>query len=139
MQLQPAQAPIGGRYDTPRLAVVVHLTTVLPALLLGAFVLANRKGDRLHRSLGRLWLALMLITAIASFWIRGPHGGFSGIHLFSLGTAVAVPAAIASIHGGNVKAHRQILTSLYVGLIVAGAFALDSGRLAGIFLLGLFR
>ena len=137
MQLQPSAGAGGAPYRTPELAVFVHLATVGPAVLLGGFLLARRKGDRLHRMLGRAWMAMMLVTALASFWIRGPSGGLSGIHLFSVGTLIAVPMAVWRIRAGDLKAHRQITTSLYVGLLVAGAFALAPDRVAGRFLLDL--
>ena len=138
MQLQPSADAGAAPYRTPRLAVIVHLGTVLPALLLGGFVLARRKGDRLHRLLGGIWMATMVVTSIASFWIRGPSGGISGIHLFSLGTLIAIPVALWRIRAGDVQVHRQIMTSLYIGLLVAGAFALAPDRAAGRFLLEFF-
>jgi uncharacterized membrane protein len=72
-------------------------------------------------------------TAVASFWIRGESGAFSGIHLFSIGTLIAVPMAIWRARVRDVGAHQKIVTSLYIGLLVAGAFALEPNRLAGHF------
>ena len=46
------------------LPVMLHLATVVPALLLGPVVLLRRKGDATHRMLGRIWAVLMLVTAI---------------------------------------------------------------------------
>jgi uncharacterized membrane protein len=137
MQLQPSSATLGAPYRTPQAAVIVHLATVLPAVLLGALVLAKRKGDPLHRLLGGVWMTMMVVTAIASFWIRGQSGGLSGIHLFSVGTLIAVPVSLWRIRAGDVRTHRGILTSLYIGLLVAGAFTLAPDRLAGRFLLEL--
>jgi uncharacterized membrane protein len=79
---------------------------------------------------------MMVTTAIASFWIRGESGAFSGIHLFSVGTLVAVPMAIWRARVRDIRAHQQIVTSLYIGLLVAGAFALEPNRLAGHFVWG---
>jgi uncharacterized membrane protein len=36
----------------------------------------------------------------------------------------------------DIRAHQQIVTSLYIGLLVAGAFALEPNRLAGHFVWG---
>jgi uncharacterized membrane protein len=132
MQIEgPAPDAGGGAYRTPPLAVTIHLATILPALLLGGVILARRKGGTVHRSLGTLWMALMVTTALASFWIRGESGAFSGIHLFSVGTLIAVPMAIWRARKRDIRAHRQIAISLYIGLLVAGAFALDPNRIAG--------
>jgi uncharacterized membrane protein len=133
MQIE-APAPVaGGEYRNPSWAVALHLATVVPAVALGPFILVRRKGDAMHRRVGFLWMAMMVTTAIASFWIRGESGAFSGIHLFSIGALVAVPMAIWRARAGDIRAHRQIMTSLYVGLLVAGAFALEPDRAMGRF------
>lgn len=133
MQIESPAPEAGDDYRSPSWAVALHIGTVLPALVLGLFILARRKGGRMHRLLGSIWLGLMLITALASFWIRGESGGFSGIHLFSIGTLIAVPTAIWRARVRDIRAHQQIMTSLYVGLIVAGGFALEPNRVAGNF------
>lgn len=137
MQMQPPAHLAADQYRTPAWAIILHVGTVLPALALGAVVLARRKGDRRHRLLGRVWMATMIVTAITSFWIRGPSGGLSGIHLFSIGTLIAIPVALWRIRQRDVQAHQQIMVSLYIGLIVAGTFALAPDRMAGRFLIEL--
>lgn len=136
-QIEGPATVAGGHYRAPSWAIALHLATVLPALPLGFFILMRRKGGTMHRRLGTLWMGLMVTTALASFWIRGESGAFSGIHLFSIGTLIAVPMAIWRARARDIRAHRQIMVSLYVGLIVAGAFALEPDRVAGRFLWGL--
>ena len=137
MQLpQAGRAPGAEAYTSPPWAIATHLATILPATLLGAFVLWRKKGGRVHRVLGAIWMGLMATTAIASFWIRGPGGGLSGIHIFSIGALLAIPVAIWRIRMRDVRSHRQILTSLYIGIIVAGAFALAPDRSLGNLLFG---
>jgi uncharacterized membrane protein len=133
MQIEGPAPQAGGTYHTPSWAVAIHLATVIPALLLGPVILLRRKGGATHRLLGRSWMAMMVITAVASFWIRGESGAFSGIHLFSVGALIAVPMAIWRARARDIRAHRQITVSLYIGLLVAGAFALDPNRVAGQF------
>ena len=131
---RPAEhAPSQAAYATPRWALAVHLATVLSALLIGPVILIRIKGDWLHKLLGRLWVAMMAITAMASFWIRGPSGALGGIHILSALTLVALPVAVWRIRSGDVERHRQIMISLYIGLLIAGAFALAPDRLAGSF------
>jgi uncharacterized membrane protein len=136
MQIEGPAPAAGGNYQTPSWAVAIHLATVLPALLLAPVVFARRKGDSAHRMLGSVWMVLMVATATASFWIRGESGAFSGIHLFSVGTLIAVPMAVWRARARDIRAHRQIMISLYVGLIVAGLFALAPDRIAGRFVWG---
>lgn len=133
MQIEGPNLTDGGSYRSPTWAVALHLATVLPALVLGLVVLVRRKGGLNHRILGSVWMGMMVATAIVTFWVRGENGAFSGIHLFSIGTLIAVPMAIWRVRVGDIRAHQQIMVSLYVGLIVAGLFALDPNRLGGAF------
>jgi uncharacterized membrane protein len=110
------------------LALVIHLATVLPALPLGAYILLSRKGDRLHRLLGRTWAVMMMVTAISSFWLRA-NGSLSPIHIFSVITLVSIPLSVIAIRRGNVERHRRAMAGVYIGLVVAGAFAFLPGRL----------
>lgn len=135
MQIEGPTPSAGEAYHSPSWAVAIHLGTVLPAIILGVVVLIRRKGGAMHRRLGFTWMGMMVTTAIASFWIRGESGGFSGIHLFSVGTLVAVPMAIWRARARDIRSHQQIMVSLYIGLIVAGVFALEPNRVAGRFVL----
>jgi uncharacterized membrane protein len=134
MQIEGPAPGAGAPYESPSWAVAVHLGTVLPALVLGLVILIRRKGGGMHRRLGFIWMAMMVTTAISSFWIRNESGAFSGIHLFSIGTLIAVPMAIWRARVRDIRTHQQIMVSLYIGLIVAGVFALEPSRVAGQFL-----
>lgn len=118
------------------LPIIVHLATALPAVLLGPAILLRRKGDALHRLLGRIWVGLMLTTAVASAFIRAPGGGIAGtgfsfIHIFTVWTLVVVPLAVLAIRKGDVRAHQGAMKGLYAGLCLAGLFTLIPGRLLG--------
>ena len=113
----------------------LHLATVLPAFAIGTAQLLRPKGTRLHRGLGRVYLALMTATAIIALFMPsqvGPrivgHLGF--IHLLCLLTLYTAPTAIMAARRGNMRAHRIAMVSLYVGaILIAGGFALAPGRL----------
>ncbi|MBW8911747.1 MAG: hypothetical protein JF564_07670, partial [Sphingomonas sp.] len=57
--------------------MIVHLAAIVPAVPLGAVMLFRRKGDRLHRLIGRIWAALMLVAALSSFGIHAVMGHLS--------------------------------------------------------------
>lgn len=113
----------------------LHLATVLPCFLIGAWLLLRRKGTTVHKRLGRAYAVLILFTALVTLPMPaavGPrlldHFGF--IHLFSLLVLFSVPAALYSIRRGNVAAHRGHMVGVYVGgILIAGTFALMPGRL----------
>lgn len=110
--------------------MIIHLATAVGALLVGGITLAARKGTRMHRLGGRIWVSLMVVTALVSLGIK-TSGHFSWIHLLSIGTLVAVAMSISAVMRGNVRAHRRGMTLTYIGLCTAGAFTLLPHRVLG--------
>jgi uncharacterized membrane protein len=116
--------------------IFFHLVTAVLALLLGAAMLARRKGTRSHKSLGWVWVVLMGSTTLASAFIRDygmPNlAGITPIHAFTVITAVNLPRGVWYIRRGDVAAHRRCMTNLYVGAcLLAGVFTLLPGRFLG--------
>lgn len=127
----------GARYETPPLAIWVHLATVVPAVPLGAWLLwRKRKGDLAHRVGGRLWALMMVATAIDSFWIRTITGGIGPIHLFSVLVMVQVPRAVWFARSGQIDRHLKAMRGTYFGLIAAGVIAMAPGRMLWTLLFG---
>lgn len=110
--------------------ILVHIATAAGALLFGGITLVMRKGTHTHRLFGRLWVSLMVVTALVSFGIR-VSGHFSWIHLLSVGTLIGLAASIYAVIRGNISAHRRGMVSTYIGLAIAGAFTLLPGRRLG--------
>ncbi|HEY0132199.1 MAG TPA: DUF2306 domain-containing protein [Allosphingosinicella sp.] len=117
-------------------ALYIHLFTVIPAVPLGAVVLWRTKGGRVHRLLGRIWGALMMVTAVSSFWLQSLSGGLSFIHLFAVLTLISIPLAVWNARRGNIRAHRNAMRGVYAGLIAAGLLAVLPGRTLGTLLFG---
>ncbi|MBB4063446.1 DUF2306 domain-containing protein [Gellertiella hungarica] len=114
------------------LAVQLHVATVLPAAVLGAYLLARPKGTPRHRFLGRIWMVLMVLTSLSSFFIHTIRlaGPFSPIHLLSLMTLAGCVQAIRAARRGDIRAHRRAVTWMYAGGIgVAGLFTMLPGRI----------
>ncbi|MFD1063414.1 DUF2306 domain-containing protein [Winogradskyella litorisediminis] len=118
-------------YDT---LMYIHLITVVPCVFIGGYLLIVKKGTKLHKSLGRIYMILMLFTAILTLFMPAAVGStlfnhFGWIHLFSVLTIWTVPTAYLAIKKGNIKAHKRKMILLYFGaLIIAGAFTLMPGR-----------
>ncbi len=123
------------------LPIIIHLSTVIPAIPLGAYILWRKKGDGLHKIMGRIWGMLMIVTAISSFWIGRPGSGlggtgFSFIHIFSVVTLVSIPMGIRAIRKGDVTGHYRAMQGPYIGLLIAGLFAFIPGRVLGSLIFG---
>jgi uncharacterized membrane protein len=107
-----------------------HAALAVTALLVGASVLLRRKGTPSHKRLGRVWVALMAVVALSSFWIFEIRGGAgpSLIHLLSVWTLVSLALAVWFIRRGNLRAHRGFMIGTFIGLAAAGLGALAPGR-----------
>src|SRR5215471_4971100 len=106
-------------------AIPLHAFAAMAAFALGVVQFAAPKGTLPHRTLGWIWVTLMLVVALSSFWIHGMRlvGPFGPIHLLSILTLVMVPLAVWKAHNHDVGAHRRIMISLFLGaLLVAGLF-----------------
>jgi uncharacterized membrane protein len=81
-------------YDVARTAphepgvIQVHAFAAMTAFLAALMQLALPKGTPRHRAVGYLWVALMLLVVIPSFWIHTIRqwGPWSWIHLLSIFT-----------------------------------------------------
>ncbi len=120
----PALAPL----VTASPVIQVHVAAALTALAAGTAVTALPKGTSLHRRIGWLFVPAMAVVAVTSLFIMH-NGHFSVIHLLTLLTLVTLPYAVIARRRGNIKAHRRSMISLFVGLVIAGAFTLLPGRL----------
>lgn len=111
-----------------------HLLTVVPCFLIGTLLLIIKKGTRVHRGFGRVYMVLMLITATITLFMPADVGPqflnhFGWIHSFSFLTIWTVPTAYMAIKKGNVKAHKRKMILLYFGaIIIAGGFTFVPGR-----------
>src|SRR5690554_5988179 len=88
-------------------AGVIHLTAVLPALLIGAYVLARKKGTPVHRATGWLRASLMLVVSVSAFFLQ--RDGYSWIPLLALAKLVSICAGIGFIRNRKYGAHKACM------------------------------
>ncbi len=112
----------------------LHLVTVGPAALIGTYLFIRRKGTAKHRLLGKIYMALMFFTGLVTLFMPAAIGTrwlghFGFIHLFSLLTLYAVPAAYFAARRGDIAAHKGPMIGLFIGgVLIAGTFAFMPGR-----------
>lgn len=114
------------------LAVKIHLATVLPAFVIGTWLIFfSTKGAPRHRLLGAIYLALMTVTAITTLFIRSiENGQLSPIHLFIPLTLFGVFGALWNARRHNIPGHRNAMLGLYFGgILIAGGLTLLPGML----------
>ena len=113
-------------------AIPLHAFAAMSAFVLGVIQLAAPKGTLPHRTLGWIWVSLMMAVAISSFWIHEIRlvGPWSPIHLLSIFVLITVPLAVWKAHRHQVADRRIIMISVFSGgLVIAGLFTLLPGRI----------
>jgi uncharacterized membrane protein len=112
-------------------AISLHAFAAMSAFVLGLVQFAAPKGTLPHRTIGWVWVLLMLAVAISSFWVHQIRlvGPWSPIHLISVFVLVMLPLAVWRAHRHQVSEHRRAMIALFSGaLVVAGLFTLLPGR-----------
>ena len=116
------------------LLMYVHLATVVPAFVIGTVLLLIKKGTPTHKSFGRIYMTLMMVTALVTLLMPAHLGDtllnhFGWIHIFSFLTIYTVPTAYWAIKNGNVQSHKRKMILLYIGaILIAGGFTFMPGR-----------
>lgn len=113
-------------------AIEVHAFAAMAAFGLGLAQFGLPKGTVPHRTMGWIWVFLMLVVASSSFLIHQIRlwGPWSPIHLLSIFTLVTLPLAVQHARCGKIVSHRWAMLGLFFGgLVIAGAFTLLPGRI----------
>lgn len=114
------------------LPIQLHAFAAMSAFALGLLQFAAPKGTLPHRTVGFIWLALMLTVALSSFWIHEIHlwGPWSPIHLISIYVLIMIPVAIYFARRHNVRGHARTVVGMFLGgLVIAGLFTFVPGRI----------
>ncbi len=113
-------------------AIQIHAFAAMAAFALGLVQLAAPKGTLPHRTLGWLWVMLMLIVSVTAFFIHQLRmcGPWSPIHLLAIFTLIILPLAVLAARRHAIERHRRAMTSIFIGaLVIAGLFTFVPGRI----------
>jgi uncharacterized membrane protein len=104
------------------------------ALVVGAVVLARRKGDAWHVGTGRVYVATMLVVSLPVLLVydtTGRPGPFHVLAVVSLATT-ALGWRAARRRGGDrrraVAAHATLMSWSWIGVVTAGLAQLANAR-----------
>lgn len=121
------------------LIIQVHAFGAMAAFVLGLVQIIAPKGTLPHKTLGVVWIAVMIVVAVSSAFIYrpAPEGTpywerLSFIHLFIPITAFGLVSGVLLLMRGGpaLKAHARPFISVFVGgLIIAGVLAFLPGRI----------
>jgi len=112
--------------------IQIHIIVALIGLFTGAIVLLRKKGDRLHKRAGRLFVGATAMTALTSFFIFTIRsiGPFSPIHLLSVLTLVSLIVGVRAAQAGHIATHQRAMKGIFwLAFVVTGLFTLLPGRI----------
>jgi uncharacterized membrane protein len=113
-------------------AIQIHAFSAMAAFALGVVQLSAPKGTLPHRTLGWIWVTLMIVVCISAFFIHELRvwGQWSPIHLLAVFTLVTVPLAVLAARRHDVPKHRRAMLAIFSGaLLIAGLFTFYPGRI----------
>ena len=109
--------------------MTLHIVSLWIALVITPVMLIRARGDALHRLLGKIWVISLFFTALVSFLIP-PLGTFSPIFVLSALTTWQSLYIWYTARQRNWQSHlRQVRILVGGGLVVAGFFTFQFGRL----------
>jgi hypothetical protein len=75
------------------------------------------KGTLPHRTVGWIWVVLMVAVSASSFWIHELRtwGEWSAIHLLSIFTLATLPLAVLHARRHRVASHRNAMIAIFTG------------------------
>jgi uncharacterized membrane protein len=111
--------------------VIVHILSVVPYAVLGAFQFSSglrRRWPAWHRRAGRLLVLLGLVVAFSGLWITATYplkvgsGALLYVVRLAVGTAMAasILLGLRAIRRGDVPHHRAWMTRAYALALGAG-------------------
>lgn len=103
----------------------IHTLTALIALITGSMILANEKGTRRHKLIGRIYGVSMLVVCVTSFMIYRVHGTFGVLHFFAVVSTVTLLLGMLPLYTGwgknPIVAHLSWMYWSVIGLYCAFA------------------
>ena len=100
-----------------------HAMLAIICLVMGPFIFWRRKGDRIHKFMGRLWAGMMLVLNITALMTYDLHGRPNLFHFFAvLNLCALVPAFwyirkfAKSRDPKHLAQHQELMSWAYFGL-----------------------
>lgn len=102
--------------------ILIHSISSLIALIVGSVSLLKKKGTKIHKILGWIFVGSMFISASSSFWIYNKR--FSAIHILSV---LVLFWLFKAVHAVRFKPknwlhiHASSIGAAYIAIIIAGS------------------
>lgn len=109
--------------------IQLHAVCALAAVAVGVVQFTAPKGTIPHRTVGYVWVVLMVTVAVTAIFIK-TSGSFSWIHIFVPITLLGTVELAIRARRGMTARHRTLALVLFLAaLLLPGAFTFMPGRL----------
>ena len=112
--------------------IQVHAISAIFAFFIGPIIFYGRKGTRLHKLLGRLWVLSMGLAIVSSafIWQVRLVGPFSPIHILTVLSGWGIISGVNAAIKGRIAQHEAAMKGLYFwALGAAGVFTFLPDRI----------
>lgn len=97
----------------------IHIILGFLSLISGSLVMLQKKGNRNHRLIGRLYLISMLGLNLTSLGIYKLYDGWGFFHWMAIASLIPLLAGYIAILYRKVSAHYYFMCWSYIGLLCA--------------------
>ena len=106
--------------------MAIHLFAGIGALFIGGLqIFGIPRGTKEHMTIGRLWIALLLVLVSTSF-VDFMKDGFISMpaHVFTIITVILVPLAVWAARNDKFQLHKYCMLGVFYGAVVVAFLAL---------------
>lgn len=97
----------------------IHIILGFLSLISGSLVMLQKKGNRKHRLIGRLYVISMLGLNLTSLGIYKLYDGWGFFHWMAIASLIPILAGYIAILYRNINAHYYFMSWSYIGLLCA--------------------
>jgi uncharacterized membrane protein len=100
--------------------IQIHALAAMGAFVLGLMQFAAPKGTLPYRTIGWVWVLLMVGVSVSAFFIHEIRlwGPWSPIHLLAIFTLAMLPLAVLHARRHRVAQHRNRMIGIFLGVLI---------------------
>lgn len=100
----------------------IHFIASISSLLTGTYILLTLKGSRIHRLVGYVYTASMIVVIVTAFMIYRLFGGFGIFHVFALVSTFALVGGMYPMLKKNRRPKDLVQHAEVMGWSVVGLY-----------------
>ena len=107
-----------------------HLVTTVIAMVAGAYILFKPKGTRLHKKVGYIYVASMILVCSSALGIYNITGNFGVFHVLAIAGFLTLIAGMIPLLLKNVQKKHKVFHLWFMYYSVIGLYAAFASELS---------